>query len=213
MISPKVLPELEKKVREIFAGDSSGHDWFHLDRVRAIALKLAAEEGADPSLVEASALLHDLEDHKREIRPGESLQEVCQSVGMEEAEIRRVRTIVGEVSFQGAGVATPVSSTEGAVVQDADRLDAIGAIGIARAFAFGGSRGRLLYDPDDPPVLHGDFDSYRSSRGATINHFYEKLLLLRDRMNTASARRMAQERHRFMELFLERFLREWEGRL
>ena len=116
MISPKVLPELEKKVREIFAGDSSGHDWFHLDRVRAIALKLAAEEGADPSLVEASALLHDLEDHKREIRPGESLQEVCQSVGMEEAEIRRVRTIVEEVSFQGAGVATPVSSVEGAVV-------------------------------------------------------------------------------------------------
>ena len=120
--------------------------------------------------------------------------------------------IVAEISYKGSGVPTPMSTIEGAVVQDADRLDAIGAIGIARAFAYGGSKHRMMYDPEELPVQHQDFDHYRKSEGTTINHFYEKLLLLKDRMNTDTAGKIAEERHAFMELWLARFFEEWQGR-
>jgi uncharacterized protein len=123
-----------------------------------------------------------------------------------------VAQIIRDLSFKGAGVPTPMPTREGMVVQDADRLDALGAIGIARAFAYGGFRGRVLHDPASAPVLHATVDSYRAHDGSTVNHVFEKLLLLKDRMNTESARRIAAERHEFIEQFLHQFLAEWDGR-
>ena len=127
------------------------------------------------------------------------------------ATIEHVCQIIAQLSYKGAGVATHMPTLEGRVVQDADRLDAIGAMGIARAFAYGGHDGRLLYDPDDPPELHASAQAYRNSRGATINHFHEKLLLLKDRMQTSTGRQLAQQRHDYMEGYLTQFHAEWEG--
>jgi uncharacterized protein len=130
---------------------------------------------------------------------------------LDDAAIEQVCEIIRHVSFKGAGVDTGMSTLEGRVVQDADRLDAIGAIGIARAFAYGGHAGRAMYDPDCPPQRHESFEAYKKNNGPTINHFYEKLLLLKDRMQTDGGRRLAEERHQFMEQFLDRFYREWNG--
>ena len=132
-------------------------------------------------------------------------------LGVEPAVVAHVVEIVRDLSFKGAGVSRPMRTREGAVVQDADRLDAIGAIGIARAFAYGGWRGRALFEPGVPSVMHATAESYRDGSGSTINHFAEKLLLLKDRLNTEAARRLAADRHRFMEQFLERFHAEWSG--
>jgi uncharacterized protein len=211
----EILARTEAFVRERMHGDGSGHDWWHVDRVRRTALRLAREEGADLFVVELAALLHDVWDHKLHagddtVAPRE-IRRWLQAAGTDETAIAHVCEIVAGVSFKGAGVATPMRTPEGAVVQDADRLDAIGAVGIARAFAFGGSRGRPLHDPETEPELHATFDAYRAGRGGTTHHFHEKLFLLRDRMNTASARRLAEARHRFMEEYLRRFVEEWNG--
>lgn len=211
----EILARTEAFVRQRMHGDGSGHDWWHVDRVRRTALRLAREEGADPFVVELAALLHDVWDHKLHagddtVAPGE-IRRWLQEAGTDEPAIAHVCEIVAGVSFKGAGVATPMRTPEGAVVQDADRLDAIGAVGIARAFAFGGSRGRPLHDPETGPELHATFDAYRAGKGGTTQHFHEKLFLLRDRMNTASAHRLADSRHRFMEEYLRRFLDEWNG--
>ena len=210
-----ILARTEAFVRERMHGDGSGHDWWHVDRVRRTALRLAREEGADPYVVELAALLHDVWDHKLHggddtVAPRE-IRRWLQGAGAEEPVIAHVCAIVAGVSFKGAGVTTPMPTVEGAVVQDADRLDALGALGIARAFAFGGSRGRPLHDPETAPEPHATFQAYSSSAGGTTHHFHEKLFLLRDRMNTPAARRVADERHRFMEEFLERFHAEWNG--
>jgi uncharacterized protein len=203
-------------VRQQMAGDPTGHDWFHIERVRRMALHIARAEGADLLIVELAALLHDLDDWKRTgAAPGTSVQARTwlEAQHVPAPLIEHICRILQELSFQGADVPTPMSSVEGACVQDADRLDALGAIGIARAFAYGGHHGRLLYDPDQPPQRHATFEAYRRSRGPTLNHFHEKLLLLAERMQTATGRRLAQARHRFLEQFLEQFLAEWEGRL
>jgi uncharacterized protein len=126
--------------------------------------------------------------------------------------VDHVAGIVAAISFKGAGVATPMTTTEGAVVQDADRLDALGAIGIARAFAYGGFRGRPLHDPEVPAEPHDSVAAYKRGTGPSLNHFSEKLLLLKDRMNTAAGRRLAADRHRYLEQFRDRFLAEWDGR-
>ena len=123
--------------------------------------------------------------------------------------IEHVCDIVATVSFKGAGVETPMATLEGKIVQDADRLEAIGAIGIARCFAFGGAKGRLMHDPEDPPELHASFEDYKKKSGPSINHFYEKLLLLKDRMNTETGRTLATQRHQVLEDFLEQFHAEW----
>lgn len=202
-------------MRARMEGEGSGHDWWHVHRVRNVALRLAEEEGADPFVVELAALLHDVADHKfhggDETAGPRAAREWLEGLGVDEPAVAHVSAIVAELSFRGAGVPTPMSTREGEVVQDADRLDAIGAIGVARTFAFGGSRGRPLHDPEAVPEAHGSFEAYKASRGPTVNHFHEKLLLLRDRMNTRAARRVAEERHRFMEAFLERFHREWDA--
>lgn len=211
----EVLVRTAAYVRGRMEGEGTGHDWWHVDRVRRVALRLAEEEGADPFVVELAALLHDVADHKfhggDETAGPRAAREWLEGIGVEEATVGHVCTIISELSFKGAGVATPMSTREGEVVQDADRLDAIGAIGVARTFAFGGSRGRPLHDPEAAPEAHASFSEYKASRGPTINHFHEKLLLLRDRMNTAGARRAAEARHRYMVEFLDRFHREWDG--
>ncbi len=209
-----VVERTAAHVRELMAGDASGHDWWHVERVRRLALRLAAEEGADPLVVELAALLHDVADWKisGDADAGaRHAREWLGSLGVETALVQHVADIVAGISFKGAGVPTPMATVEGAVVQDADRLDALGAIGIARAFAYGGSRGRPLYEPGDDPRLHASFAEYRSAAGSTLNHFQEKLLLLRARMNTSAGRRLADERHRYMEEYVRRFLAEWEG--
>lgn len=133
------------------------------------------------------------------------------SINIAPATMEHVCEIISGLSFKGALVETPMRTLEGQIVQDADRLDAIGAIGIARAFAYGGHKGRLLYDPACPPQMHASFEAYQASNSATINHFYEKLLLLKDRMNTPTAKRIAAQRHAYMEQFLQQFLREWQS--
>lgn len=213
----EILRRTEAFARRRMHGDGTGHDWHHVDRVRRTALRLAREEGADPYVVELAALLHDVWDHKLHggddtVAPRE-VRRWLEEAGADAATIGHVVEIVEGVSFKGAGVPTPMRTREGAVVQDADRLDAIGAVGIARAFAFGGSRGRPLHDPESTPRPHETWEAYRAGTGtgATTDHFHEKLFLLRDRMHTASARRLAEARHRYMEAYLERFLAEWNG--
>jgi uncharacterized protein len=210
-----ILRRTEAFVRERMHGEGTGHDWWHVDRVRRTALRLAREEGADPYVTALAALLHDVADHKfhggDETAGPRAARAWLAEAGADAETIEHVCAIIAGLSYKGAGVATPMGTPEGRVVQDADRLDAIGAIGIARAFAYGGSRGRPLHEPDAAPELHDSFERYKASAGPTINHFHEKLLLLRERMNTASARRIADERHTFMEQYLTRFHAEWEG--
>jgi uncharacterized protein len=160
-----------------------------------------------------AALLHDIADwkfHNGDLTAGQrAAREWLSTFELEPQIIQHVEEIVADLSFKGAGVADEMPTLEGQVVQDADRLDAIGAIGVARAFAYGGHAGRLLYDPDIPPELHDSFEAYRTKSGPTLNHFGEKLLLLRDRMNTPTGRQLAEVRHKFMEQFLSQFHEEW----
>jgi uncharacterized protein len=210
-----VVAQSAAHVRQLLANDSSGHDWWHIERVRQLALQLAQGEGADRFVVELAALLHDIADwkfHDGDTDLGPRRADAWLSgLGVDRATIDHVCQIIRQVSFKGAGVTTPMSTLEGQIVQDADRLDAIGAVGIARAFAYGGHAGRAMYDPEVPPETHASFAAYRKNSGPTINHFYEKLLLLKQRMNTSAGRRLAEQRHAFMERFLEQFHAEWKG--
>ena len=194
-------------------GESSGHDWWHIYRVWQTSLYITAREKVDRDVVQLAALLHDIGDwkfHDGDESVGPRLaREWLQSLAVDENIIDHVCTIIANLSFKGADVKAAPLSAEGQVVQDADRLDAIGAIGIARAFAYGGSKGREMHDPEVAPVLHSSFDQYKASRGTTINHFHEKLLLLKDRLNTATARALAEGRHAFMLEFLNHFDAEW----
>ncbi len=210
-----LLLNIRKEVKLIFEGEGSGHDWWHIYRVTETAKSIALKENANLYLVELAALLHDLGDHK--LFKEENAQEVLISKLLNKYDcsqnlITKVLQIVKSVSFKGANVTTNPILLEGKIVQDADRLDAIGAIGIARAFAFGGHHNRLLYHPDEKAELHNDFESYKKSKGNTINHFYEKLLLLKDRMQTTTGKELAKERHLVLETFLTQFYKEWEGK-
>lgn len=200
--------------KELLCKDASGHDYHHILRVTRLALRIAGTEtGADPELVGLIAALHDVDDRKLSPHTYENLDNTrsfLASHGMPEEKIENVLQGIRQISFKGTDSVAP-DTLEAKCVQDADRLDAIGAIGIARAFAFGGSRGRLMYDPDQPPVLGMDGETYAKTQGPTINHFYEKLLLLKDMMNTETGKAMAAHRHGIMEQFLEEFYQEWEG--
>ena len=201
-------------VKQQLKGDATGHDWWHVHRVWHMALTLAEQEGADLFVVQLAALLHDIADWKfhagDDKKGGVIARQWLESLGLEEKVISHVCQIVSDISFKGAGVATNMKTIEGKVVQDADRLDAIGAIGIARAFAYGGYKKREMYNPEIEPLLHQSFEQYKNSEGTTVNHFHEKLLLLKNRMNTQSALQIAEERHQFMEVFLDKFLKEWD---
>jgi uncharacterized protein len=192
-----------------------GHDWWHIQRVCETAKTIGAEEGVDLFIVELGALLHDIADAKfndgdEEIGPRKAKQFLI-SLDVPQPIIEHVVQIIRNVSYRGSFNEKNFHSKELSVVQDADRLDAIGAIGIARAFNYGGHKGREMYNPDIPPVLPSNTSEYKNSIAPTINHFYEKLLLLKDKMNTESGRKMAEERHRFMELYLSTFYDEWNG--
>lgn len=202
-------------VRDELCSDSSGHDWWHIYRVRELAVRLAEEEHADIFVVELAALLHDISDYK--LNGGDHdkgprmAREWLLRLGVPEQCATAVAEIIANMSFKGAGSASTVQTVEGKIVQDADRLDALGAIGIARAFAYGGYAGHLIYDPDEDPKFHASSEEYFKRSSTTINHFYEKLLLLKDRMNTASARRVAEKRHAVLEDFLQEFASEWNA--
>ena len=218
MLTPPldIISATARFIEQKFADEGSGHDWAHIRRVWLMARRLAtAAPAADPLVTELAALLHDIADwkfHDGDYEAGpRAARAWLRSQQAPEDLIGRVETVIREVSFKGLGVATPVSSIEAALVQDADRLDAIGAIGIARAFAYGGHKGRPLHDPAVAPVAHESFASYQKNAAPTLNHFYEKLLHLKDRLHTDGARAVAQERHAFMETYVARFLAEWDG--
>jgi uncharacterized protein len=208
-----LLAEAEAFARAELGRDSSGHDWWHIQRVVALARHIAREEGADLFICELAALLHDVADYKIAGDEAAGLAKVrgwLEAHGAGAPVVEHVMEIIATMSY-GGGNRPPMRTLEGRVVQDADRLDALGAIGIGRAFAFGGSRGRALYDPTETPRAYASKEAYQASTQSTISHFHEKLLLLRDRMNTPFARRLAEDRHRYMEAFLAEFEAEWHG--
>jgi uncharacterized protein len=218
MAQQNIIEQTTEYLQQKFAQEGSGHDWYHIERVWKLAKQIALKEGdADMFVVEMGALLHDIADHK--FHGGDDTvgpkvaREFLRRFDIPEKQIDAIVQIVEEVSFKGAGVPTPMSTIEGAIVQDADRLDAIGAIGVARTFAYGGSKNRPIYDPNVKPICHTSFAAYKTSTAPTINHFYEKLLTLRDKMNTETAKKEAERRHAFMELFLQNFYTDWDARI
>jgi uncharacterized protein len=210
----RLLAEAEAFAREALANDSSGHDFAHIERVRRIALVIAQAESADPFICELAALLHDVADYKIAGDEATGLARVrgwLEAHAADATTIAQVMEIIATMSFAG-GQRPAMTTLEGRIVQDADRLDAIGAIGVARAFAYGGAKGRALYDPEQTPREQMSAEAYRAQPAPTINHFYEKLLLLKDRLNTGHARQLAERRHQFMLAFLDQFYAEWDGR-
>lgn len=202
-------------VKNFFANDYSGHDYFHTLRVYKMATNIAIEENANLEIVQLAALLHDVDDIKlsRETHANKDnavnfLRQHC----VEENKIRQICQIISEISFAGKDSVIP-ESLEGKCVQDADRLDAMGAIGIARAFAYGGSHGRMMHHPEIKPSLDMGKEIYQSHISTTINHFYEKLLLLTDLMNTTTARMIAEKREKYMKEYISEFLDEWDGEM
>lgn len=209
----QLLQNIEQAVKALFEQQEGSHDWQHIDRVRRTALLLQKQEGGDATVIELAALLHDISDHKYNGGDFEAGTHVAREF-LEKSHcpsniIEQVCAVVAIVSFKGALVADQQTSLEGKIVRDADRLDAIGAIGIARAFAYGGSKNRALYIPEVAPTLHQSKEAYFQDQGHTINHFYEKLLLLKDRMETKTALQIAEQRHQFMLDFIEQFKAEW----
>ena len=216
MSDDEIIEKTADFVRRKFADESTGHDWWHMYRVWQLSKHIAQyEQGANRLIVEVGALLHDVADwkfHDGDMEAGpKAARNWLEKLGVDEPFIQHVEDIIRNVSFKGAGVPSSMKTIEGKIIHDADKLDAIGAIGIARTFAFGGAHGRSLYDPSRKPKKHADFEAYKSDAGPTINHFYEKLLLLKERMYTDTARRMAEKRHTYMEAFLTEFYKEWEG--
>ena len=210
-----ILDKTRDYIKKELTGDGSGHDWWHIVRVTKTAMQIGIKEKADLFIVELGAMLHDLGDFK--FHDGDDtvgprmVTEWLKSLNVDDVTIKKVVDIVKEISYKGADVETPMSTFEGEIVQDADRLDAIGAIGVARTFAYGGSKNREMHNPEIEPENHDNFEDYKNSKAPTINHFYEKLLLLKDRMNTDTAKKMALKRHQYMEEFLNQFYKEWEG--
>jgi len=203
-------------VRSIMQGESSGHDWWHVWRVRRIVEDIALQEKADLLVVGLAALLHDLDDYK--LNAGVNSDELVKaSAWLKQLDISadiqaHVCEIIRNLSFsKNIGRTEAPRTIEGKVVQDAERVDGIGAIGIARVFAYGGAKGRMIYDPDIKPVKFTTPDEYKNSVSTSINHFYEKVLLLKDTLNTETAKRMAEEGHKYMMSFLDRFFLEWDG--
>ena len=203
-------------VKKELSDAEGGHDWFHIERVFKTAQTIGKQEKADLLVVSLAALLHDIADSKfhngDETLGPKMAKTFLQNAKVDAATIDHVVAIIENISFKGGKQASKIDSLEFKVVQDADRLDALGAIGIARCFNYGGFKNRALYDPAIAPNLHMTKEEYKHSNTPTINHFYEKLLLLKDRMHTVHGKKMAQKRHRFMESYLDQFYNEWEGK-
>ncbi len=202
-------------VKSSLSDAEGGHDWWHILRVWNTAKHIAQNEDVDTFIVELGALLHDIADSKfhdgdEEVGP-EKARKFLESLGLEEDTISHIENIIRNISFKGGKITQQFKSPELDVIQDADRLDALGAIGIARTFNYGGHKGRAIYDPDIKPAMNMSKEEYKNSEAPTLNHFYEKLLLLKDRMNTETGKKMAENRHNFMISYLDQFYKEWEG--
>lgn len=215
MNSSDIISKTITFVKEKLTNAEGGHDWFHIERVYKNSILIAQEEVCDLTVVKLGALLHDIADSKfhdsdETIGP-KTARAFLENEKVEEAVIDQVVKIIENISFKGGNQEKKFSSIELDIVQDADRLDAIGAIGIARTFNYGGFKNRALYDPNIAPNTKMNKEEYKNNTAPTINHFYEKLLLLKDKMNTASGKAIAVERHRYMEGFLSQFYAEWDG--
>ena len=207
-----LIEKTKEFVKEKCYGEGSGHDWYHIYRVHNTAKFIAEKEGGDLFIIEMTALLHDIDDWKfssNNTTDTTTTENFLKSSGVTEEDLIKIIKIIKTMSFKGGVVDSSQDTIEGKVVQDADRLDAIGAIGIARTFAYGGSKNRVIYDPNIKPINFNSLDEVKSSDNHTINHFYEKLLKLKDRMNTKSAKEIAIARHKYMEEFLNEFYYEW----
>lgn len=203
-------------VKQELLNAESGHDWFHIERVYKNALSIASKEGVvDLVVVKLIALLHDIADSKfhngDETVGPEKARVWLTSLDFDQQTIDHVVLGIENISFKGGNFEKKFTSKELDIVQDADRLDAIGAIGIARTFNYGGYKNTILHDPNIPPMMSMSKEEYKKHKGTTVNHFYEKLLLLKERMNTETGKQIAEERHKFMELYLAQFYAEWEG--
>ncbi|MFC1625255.1 HD domain-containing protein [Patescibacteria group bacterium] len=213
----RILAETEEYIKRKLMGEGSGHDWWHIKRVQQIVVRIAKEEQADLFIVQLGALLHDISDWKfdkaKSTKSGMLLaKKWLEDHGVDNKVVEKVCDIVENASFKGAGVTDKLGSLEGRVVQDADRLDAVGAIGVGRTFAYGGYKNREMYNPDVKVKMAKTFSEYKKAGQTTINHFYEKLLLIKDRMNTKTGKKIAKHRHEFMQQFLQEFFAEWEGK-
>ena len=211
-----IISNTETFVKSTLENAEGGHDWFHILRVWNNAKLIAKSENVDDFIIELGALLHDIADSKfyngdETIGP-KIAREFLENQNVEEAVIHHVENIINNISYKGGNFEQKFKSPELDVVQDADRLDAIGAVGIARCFNYGGFKNRQLYNPNIPPNLTMTKEEYKNSKAPTINHFYEKLLLLKDKMNTTTGKKIAEERHQYMETFLQQFYSEWEGK-
>jgi len=211
----EVILKTIKYVKHTLADAEGGHDWWHIYRVWKTAIHIARHEKADLFIVELGALLHDIADSKfhggdEQIGP-QMAREFLQSIQVDEFVIDSIEKIISNISFKGGQLPQNFKSPELDVIQDADRLDALGAIGIARTFNYGGHKGRSIYNPAINPNLQLTKEEYKNSEAPTLNHFYEKLLLLKDRMNTQTGKEMATKRHDFMLTYLDQFYREWDG--
>ena len=213
--------EIVKKTANYVKGklekDTSGHDWWHTFRVWNVAKHIGEKEGANMFIVELAALLHDISDWKfqngDESAGPQLAKEWLEKIDVDKDSVDKICDIIVNMSFKGEKHRAIMKTIEGKVVQDADRLDAIGAMGIARAFAFGAHLGNPIHDPNTKPIKNKTVEEYKKMEETSINHFYEKLLLLKDRMNTKTAKQIAEGRHKFMEEFLDRFFKEWDGKL
>jgi len=215
MTNEQVITETINFVKQTLNNAEGGHDWWHIHRVWVNAKKIAEDEPCDKFIVELAALLHDIADSKfhngdEEVGPA-TAGKFLRGLGVDESTVNHVQQIIRHISFKGSFDGAKFSSPELSVVQDADRLDAIGAIGIARTFSYGGFKGREIYNPEIVPNLNMSKEEYKNSATPSINHFYEKLLLLKDKMNTPTGKKLAQQRHEFMEAYLNQFYLEVEN--
>lgn len=215
-MNKKAVQSTISYVKNELADAEGGHDWFHTERVYKNALHIAKKEGGNKEVITLAALLHDIADSKfhggDESVGSKKARQFLQSINIQQDVIDHVVKIIENISFKGGNIQQQFHSAELEIVQDADRLDALGAIGIARTFNYGGFKNRKLYDPEIAPNLKLSKEEYKNSDAPTINHFYEKLLLLKDRMNTKTGKQIAERRHLFMETFLTEFYQEWEGK-
>jgi uncharacterized protein len=209
MQNQKIIKKTEKFVSELLNGESTGHDLYHIKRVRNLAKKINRTEKGDELIVEIGSLLHDVCDRKIQVLNITDLEKYLRKLELSQLQIKRILFIIKYIAFSSQQPSK--KSLELKIVQDADRLDALGAIGIARTFAYGGKTNRLIYDPEIKPELKMKKKDYRQRTAPSINHFYEKLLKLKDLMNTKAGKKIAEPRHKFLQTYLKQFLKEWNG--
>ena len=213
MNKKKVIEEIKKYLKKNFKPDVTSHDWYHFWRVWKMAKEIAKKEGGNLFIIESAALLHDIADYKfnkgDDKAGGKTARVLLEKLNVDKKSIEQICQIIDNVSFKGAGIKNGIKTKEGMIVQDADRLDVMGAMGIARTLAYGGFTKRELYNPEIKPKLYKTFEEYKNNRSSSINHFYEKLLLLENRLNTKTAKKIGKKRHLFMENYLKQFFKEW----